>query len=452
MGDPRNAEKAIRDLLTAMTFKSVRRPTALLVSAAIVASGMLATIVRPEPALSARKASIMAYRGLGTWVDIHDSNQWDHPRKAVRNMKRHGVRTIYLETANYSSDSAIFRPAATSRIIHAAHRRNMKVVAWYLPSFARMRKDLHRSMAAIRFRTPRGQRFDSFGLDIEAPIVKPISERKECMLRLSRRIRRAAGASYPLSGIVLSPYGMIRERWYWGHPRDFPFEKLARIYDVLVPMSYFTNRTSGMRQAHDYTRFNIRFIRRHSGNRQVPLHPIGGIASSASRNETRGYVRALREHGVLGGSFYDFATSSREDWVELRRIPANPRQAPALPVKFRTSGYLPPIGNVPGADRSHPKEVFFETGGRSGPRQLKLEVFDVQRRELRLMVNWKPVARIAPTEKDSWSKPRMIRIPDRFLKDRGINLISLVARGAFPRWNTWGVRGVLLQPAPSGVE
>ena len=435
-----------------MTFTSDRRPTALLVGVVVVTAGMLTAIALPEPARSATRANIMAYRGLGTWVDIHDSNQWDHPWKTVRNMRRHGVRTIYLETANYHSDSAIFRPAAVNRIIHAAHKRNMKVVAWYLPSFSSMRKDLRRSMAAIRFRTPRGHRFDSFGLDIEAPIVKPISERKERMLRLSRRIRNAAGASYPLSGIIPSPYGMKRVPWYWGHPRNFPYEKLARIYDVLVPMSYFTNRTSGMRQAHDYNKFNIRFIRRHSGNRQVPLHPIGGIADSASGNETKGYVRAVREHGVLGGSFYDFATTSREDWAQLRRIPVNPRQSPALPVKLRTSGYLPPIGNVPGADRSHPKEVFFEIGGRSGPRQLKLEVFDVQRRELRLVVNWQPVTKIGPTKTNSWSAPRTIRIPDRFLKDEGTNLISLVARGAYPRWRTWGVRNLLLQPITSRVE
>jgi hypothetical protein len=216
-------------------------------------------------------------------------------------------------------------------------------------------------------------------------------------------------------------------------------------------MSYFTNRTSGMRQAHDYIKFNIQFIRRHS-NPQVPLHPIGGIASYSSGTETKGYVRAVREGGVLGGSFYDFATSSREDWAELRRIPVNPRQAPALPVKLGSSGYLAPIGNVPGADRSHPKEVFFQTGGRSGPQQLKLEVFDVQRRELRLVVNWQTVTRIAPTRKDSWSVPRLIKIPDRFLKNQGTNLISLVARGTYPRWSIWGVRAILLQPTTSLVK
>ena len=435
-----------------MSFNPDRGRIALLVSVTVIAAAMLVTSVRPEPVHSSDTASIMAYRGLGTWVDIYDSNQWNHPLRAVRNMKRRGVRTIYLETGNYNSDSAIVHRAAVSRFIHAAHGRNMKVVAWYLPSFSRMRKDFLRAMAAIRFQTPRGHRFDSFGLDIEAPIVTPISARKERMLRLSRRIRNAAGPSYPLSAIIPSPYGMKRELGYWGHPRYFPYQKLTEIYDVLVPMSYFTNRTSGMREAHDYIKFNIRFIRRHSGDSQVPLHPIGGIASHTSGDEVKGYVRAVREHGVLGGSLYDFATSSREDWAQLRRIPVNPKQSPALPVKLRRSSYLPPIGNVPGVDRSHPKEVFFETGGTSGPRLLNLEVFDVQRRELNLVVNWQPVTTIAPTTRDSWSKPQTIRIPDRFLNDEGTNLISLAARGAYPRWRTWGIRRVLLQSSPSLAE
>ncbi|MDP9226898.1 MAG: hypothetical protein M3P18_24255, partial [Actinomycetota bacterium] len=58
-----------------------------------------------------------------------------------------------------------------------------------------------------------------------------------------------------------------------------------------------------------------------------------------------------------------------------------------------------------------------------------------------------PVTTITPTTKNSWSGPRMISIPDRFLKDQGTNLISFVARGAYPRWNTWGVKGILLTPA-----
>ncbi|MDP9227087.1 MAG: hypothetical protein M3P18_25220, partial [Actinomycetota bacterium] len=232
-----------------MTFTSRRKPIAVLAGVAVAAAGVLLLTARPEPAKSADKASIMAYRGLGTWVDIFDSYQWDHPWKAVRSMKRRGVRTIYVETGNYHQDSAIFRPSAVSRIIDAAHQRDMKVVAWYLPSFVHMHKDFRRAMAAIRFRTPGGERFDSFGLDIESPIVKPISERKRRMLRLSRRIRNAAGASYPLSGIIPSPYGMKRELWYWGRPRYFPYEKLARVDDVLAPMSYYTNRTTGMRQA-----------------------------------------------------------------------------------------------------------------------------------------------------------------------------------------------------------
>src|SRR5437773_2825255 len=99
-----------------------------------------------------------------------------------------------------------------------------------------------------------------------------------------------------------------------------------------MPMSSFTNRTTGMEQAHAYVAYNIRTIRRRSGDPEAPLHPIGGIANEASRAEVRGYVHALRERGVLGGSLYDFATSTHEDWAELGRIPVNPLQSPSLPL------------------------------------------------------------------------------------------------------------------------
>ncbi len=315
-----------------------RKATGLL-AAAVIGCGICATSPLPVQASTAPSAAVAGpcagsradekrdnvspYGGLGTWVDIYDSKQWAHPGKTVRRMRAEEVRTVFIETANYGAPRTIFHPGALGRFIDAAHRRGIRVVGWYLPSFAHLRRDLCRSLAVIGFRTDTGQRFDGFGLDIEADVVSPVSTRIRRMLRLSHKIRAAVGSSYSLGAIIPSPYGMNQARWYWGRVRDFPYLELARVYDVIAPMSYFTYRTSGMRQAHRYTGFNIRVIRHLSGSTDIPLHPIGGVATQASRNEVRGYVRALRERAVLGGSLYDFATTTRRQWPVLRRIPVN---------------------------------------------------------------------------------------------------------------------------------
>jgi hypothetical protein len=284
-----------------------------------------ATAVAPDSTArpAAPRRSPAPHRGLGTWVDMYDTRLWAHPRATVRTMAAKGVRTILLQAASLGA-GGIARPGALSRFIEAAHSRRMAVVAWYLPSFERVRVDLRHSLAAIRYRSDTGQRFDGFGLDIESTDVRRVSTRLDRLLWLSRQIRRAVGPSFSLTAISPSPFGMKRMPRYWGRLRDFPFAELARVYDVISPMGYFTYRVEGKQWAHDYTAFNIAAVRNISGRARVPLHPIGGIANRSSRGEVRGYVQALREGGVLGGSLYDFSTTKPPHWPVLRRIPAGP--------------------------------------------------------------------------------------------------------------------------------
>lgn len=282
------------------------------------------TVALPSTArpLTPRR-DLTPYRGLGTWVDLYDTRLWAQPRTTVRRMDAKGVRTILLQAASIGA-GGIARPGALSRFIEAAHRRRMSVVAWYLPSFEHVRVDLGHSLAAIRYRSHHGQRFDGFGLDIESTDVSRVSTRLDRLLWLSHRIRRAVGPSFSLTAIAPSPFGMKRKPQYWGRLRSFPFAELARVYDVISPMGYFTYRVEGRQWAHDYTAFNIAAVRNVSGRARVPLHPIGGVASHSSRGEVRGYVQALREGGVLGGSLYDFSTTKPLHWPVLRRIPDGP--------------------------------------------------------------------------------------------------------------------------------
>src|SRR5262245_24511407 len=75
------------------------------------------------------------YRGLGTWVDIYDDAQLEVPEATVAGIQARGVRTIYLESANFKRSRDVVRPDRLSRLLDAAHARGIAVVAWYLPSF-----------------------------------------------------------------------------------------------------------------------------------------------------------------------------------------------------------------------------------------------------------------------------------------------------------------------------
>ena len=121
-----------------------------------------------------------------------------------------------------------------------AHRRGLEVVAWYLPGFRDAPTDLRRAIRSIRFRTGRGNRFDSFALDIESSEVRRPGLRTTRLLRMSAVIRRTAGADYPLGAIVASPHRMVRtDPRFWP---GFPWRRLAETYDVFLPMTYYTYR------------------------------------------------------------------------------------------------------------------------------------------------------------------------------------------------------------------
>jgi hypothetical protein len=265
--------------------------------------------VQAEP-VAREKTDLSAYRGLGSWIDIYNHWPWDHPAAAVNVLKRKGVKTIFLQTSNWGADDPIYRPGATAKLLHAAHRKNMKVVAWYVPSFAHEKYDRKRSLAPIRFKTSRGHKFDSFGMDIESTVVDSIKLRNKRFLNLSKWLRSKIGDDYPLGAITPDPVTGL----YWP---DFPYKATRRLYDVFVPMGYFSFRVSGYRDVKRYTAAGIRTIRRETEDPKVPVHWIGGIAGETEHYEVKGFVRALKGHKAIGGSYYDFIITTPEEWSEL---------------------------------------------------------------------------------------------------------------------------------------
>lgn len=262
---------------------------------------------------------LVAYRGLGSWIDIFNAKPWANPKAAIRTMARRGAKTIFLQTSTYGQSGGIFDEAAVDDFLHHAHRRGMKVVAWYVPSFTQQKIDLRRSLRAINYRSPSGERFDSFGLDIEAALVDNVSLRNDRLLALSRRIRNAAGWSYPLSAITPDPIAST----YWP---SFPWKQTARIYDVIVPMGYFTFRAHGFKEVREYTADNIEKIRDETEDRDIPIHVIGGIADAAGPTDLKGFVKASRENEVMGASLYDYPITSRRSWYEMRALDASVAQ------------------------------------------------------------------------------------------------------------------------------
>lgn len=279
----------------------------------VLAAVLVALLVSASSggAASARRGSPFA--GLGTWVDIYSATAWADPEAAVAAMAKNGVKTLYLETGNYSHAAPVFRPDEAGRFIDSAHAAGMRVVAWYLPSFLDVKRDMTKALGAIRFRSASGERFDGFALDIEATKVRSLALRNRRLLFESARLRHAVRHRYPLGAITPSPVGM--SPYFWP---GIPYGSLTHYYKAFLPMAYSTLRgihSSGGTAA--FMTSTVAEIRAASGEPVFPIHLIGGLSGSMGAKETAGFVNAVAQAKPAGYSLYSFDQTTPALWRAL---------------------------------------------------------------------------------------------------------------------------------------
>ena len=163
----------------------------------------------------------------------------------------------------------------------------MRVVAWYLPGF-RTRPSTCAARSPRSGSRPRaGGRFDGFALDIESSAVKRPALRTRRVIALSRQLRAAVGRGYALGAIIPAPRGMEQAPKYWP---DFPYAQLAGIYDVFLPMVYWTFSVKGPDGTYGYLAWSLAILRAETGNPRLADPP--GRGHDGPREARRG--RGLR--------------------------------------------------------------------------------------------------------------------------------------------------------------
>jgi len=277
-------------------------------------------------AVAADRRDLAPYRGLGTWVDVYEyvpALQKAHRKPPVTpsdvdKMKDHGVKTLYLQSAqdDTRTPGATVSPKLLGQFLQRAHDAGLRVVAWYLPHFDDLDADLRHIRGLLDFRSG-GERFDGVALDIEfRGDVSDPEARSAALVDLSRRVRQIA-RDRPIGAIVLEPVLLeVVNANFWP---DFPWRRIAGLYDVWLPMSYWTNRTAGSvyRDSFRYTDENIRRLRANLGQSDAPVHAIGGLGNAAKIQDYAGFVRAARAQRAIGWSIYNYSVTPRKAWPRV---------------------------------------------------------------------------------------------------------------------------------------
>ncbi|MEQ1787444.1 MAG: hypothetical protein ABL966_10350 [Acidimicrobiales bacterium] len=305
------------------TLSPPRRALAVVVALALVGLGVAWTADRDEvPRRRLAGAwTLRAHEGLGVWVDVFDWTEEfteSGPPVGLDDLDRMadaGIETIYLQTAHSrSGTSGVIEPDRLAALIERAHAVGLRVVAWYLPTLLDVDADLARLVASADLPV------DGLGVDIEAVEVSDASERNARLLDLTERLRAAVGDDRALAAITPSPTHLqVVNPAFWP---DFPWVELADAYDVLLPMSYWSIREEALRDGEVYVGNDIDRLRAATGDADIPIHVIGGIADALPVDQVEGMARAILERDAVGGSLYDWVTSNDAQWAALAPLRA----------------------------------------------------------------------------------------------------------------------------------
>jgi len=317
------------------------RRVVVIVAIAVVVAGLVAWVERSNGAAPGASAAtialrlrqteslprdITAYTKLATWVDGFDygpAYQRNHAAppitpKAIDDMAANGVTTLFLQAVRNDprSPEGLVDRARVGEFLIRAHRRGMRVVGWYLPTFVDVAADVANLRQILDFEVL-GHRFDGVAVDIEdVDDVKDVGDRNQRLIDESTQLRAAAGTDTVGAIVLPAVLTEVVNPSYWP---DFPWQDVRPLYDVWLPMSYWTFRTSasGYHDGYTYSDESIRRLRNDLGDQNAVVHAIGGVGDKVTLDELQRFVESLPAGRAVGGSIYDWASMTPADRAAL---------------------------------------------------------------------------------------------------------------------------------------
>ena len=299
--------------------------------------------------------TVDSYRGLGAWVDGFEysppySSTGLAPLspRAVDDMAAAGVKTLYIQSGRLDdrSPDVLEDRWLLAEWLMRADQHDIDVIAWYLPKWTEDSTDLDHLLAAHDFEAL-GHRFDGVAVDIEwNQDGLEVEERNERFVRLSRLFRIQSGGD-PIGAIVLPPVQTeVINPAFWP---DFPWSDIDNLYDVWLPMSYWSFRTEPYDDGYAYNAESVARLRSNLGDPDALVHPIGGIGAEidappsgvepfiAQVAQLDGFAQSLVDTGSIGGSIYDWLTLDPDGRATMAEL-------------FGESGIAGEIGTLEGDD------------------------------------------------------------------------------------------------------
>jgi len=251
--------------------------------------------------------------GKGMWIYQMRTIAGGNVERIAEEARKHGLTHIYVRVGGLRGLDTLSEAAS---ILEPAHRRGIKVIAWYFPYFRDVDVDVSRSLIAINTDV-RGHFFDGFAVDIESANGSKLSA--ETAGRYSRELREKAPAAYL---IAVPPRPTQHALGY------FPYDATMPHYDAIAPMVYWSRFDPA-----ESTRDAMRFLAKYG----KPVAPIGQTYDMFTEGGPRGnppphqiwaFMSEAQKLGAPGVSFWSWQHATTENWRTLRSYPWDVKEPP----------------------------------------------------------------------------------------------------------------------------
>ena len=240
----------------------------------------------------------------GVWINL-----WNYPKnpeKYFEELRENGINTIYLQISR-STTEAIKHPEAVNQIIKSAKEKNIKVIGWMYATLENPREDAEKFVLGAQI-----PGLHSMAIDLEENLEP------SRLILFSRTAHKELGRQYKITAITYNP--SIRPIG-----SKFPWETIAREFDVIAPMIYWNKRMNDPSLVYAESCQAIQSLKeliKDVNGRAKSIHPIGD-SHHTSEKEIQAFVQACLKEDVVaesGISLYPSHLASSDLWRALSGV------------------------------------------------------------------------------------------------------------------------------------
>lgn len=254
---------------------------------------------------SATDRAVAATSGKGQY--LYRMERIGSPREVVDKAKATGLKHLIIRASN-PVDGFYVKPIL-EELLPLAHAAGIAVVAYDGPALEDIPSDVTRAMEVVNYQTTSGHRVDALASDIERTRAPNLDRPRAA--DYAAALRAAVGPNYPLIAIVMNPN--YHESWY-------PFAELARGFNVMSPMDYWTGVTD---DGAAFVSQSVKLLEKYGLPVSVigQAYPIEGKGTYPTPDAAQGAMQAAKDAGAVGISWWSWEDTTDWHWDLISRFP-----------------------------------------------------------------------------------------------------------------------------------